>query len=100
MRQLARIITHRAHKPIRRRLPHRIEQAAHDVQKDAPDVRAVEDVDFAEARGLDELAGVFPIKIQREGWEEKIRSDMVLRARGWEERTFDKNTPMCGRQRP
>ena len=58
MRQLARIITHRAHKPIRRRLPHRVQQPTTNVQEYSPEVFVVEDVDFVERGGLDTLAGV------------------------------------------
>lgn len=46
MRELRGAVRHRAHEPVRRRLPHRVKQAACDVQHHATDVRPVVDVDL------------------------------------------------------
>lgn len=46
MCEFCRIVRHCAHQPVRRRLPHRVEQTAAYVQKHAPDVRTIENVDL------------------------------------------------------
>lgn len=51
MRKLRCVIRHGAHEPVRRRLPHRVEQATADVQEHAADVGSVEDVKLLVALG-------------------------------------------------
>ncbi len=48
--KLRRVVGHGTHEPVRRRLPHRVEQTAKDVEKHAPDIWLVVYVDALVSR--------------------------------------------------
>ena len=61
MRKLRGVVRHGAHDPICGRLPHRVEEAAEDVQPDATSIPLIVDVYLVEVRGCNVCAGVLPV---------------------------------------
>lgn len=60
VRKLRRVVRHGAHDPVRRRLPHCVENAAHDEEHYPPNVSAVIDVILVIAWRNHLLTCVFP----------------------------------------
>ena len=58
--ELRRVVGHGAHEPVRRCLPHRVEQATEYVEPEAADIAALVDVDLVVDVSLDRSTGVMP----------------------------------------
>ena len=89
------VVGHRAHDPVSSCLPHGVEDATDDIQKDTADIRPVINIQLGAIAGLlcDRRTGVLPryVKCQSPNTHARMRRLPL---------TFDRSTPRCERRTP
>ena len=88
--ELRRVIRHGPHEPVRRRLPHRVQQPARYVQAQVRRIRPLVDVDLVP----NSLACIPSARPRRQPFPRISAKEKRAPP------TFDKSTPMCGRRKP